>query len=234
MTRGISVLLPTRKRLGGLVRTVNVLRELAGRPDDLEFLVRVDDDDPTDYGDFLATTPGVVFLRGPRWGYKNMHMYYGQLAAAASHPWCQIWNDDMFMITNYWDQVLLARNPEKLHVQFLKRDTYGPEVPGDPYKNTDTACPAFPKKLFELMGRVSDNAHVDSWLDYVSEALGIKTFRHDIVYHHDRLEDETAHECIAGWDWEAFQNEKNTSSRTDDINKIRAFFDAHPEMRPCP
>src|SRR5690348_18383216 len=39
---------------------------------------------------------------------------------------------------------------------------------------------------------IAENCHCDSWLDYVSEDAGIKILRHDIVFHHDRPNDDTA------------------------------------------
>lgn len=226
----ISILLPTRKRLPALQRTIRDLYKLAARPEDLELVLRVDDNDPTDYSEF-AWRRNTLVLTGPRYGYKGMHRYYAEVSKAATKPWLLIWNDDMFMLTPKWDEILLSRGADKMHVQFLKRDTYGPEVPGDPYKNTDTACPFYPKLMFTLMGnRTGTNAHVDSWLDYVSEALKIKTFRHDVIYHHDRPEDETAHERV--FDWEAFQNKENAAERSVDIEAIRSWLDAHPEARP--
>lgn len=225
----ISILLPTRKRLPALTKTVRKLYQLAARPEQLELVLRVDNNDPTDYSDF-QWRKNTQLLVGPRWGYKGMHRYYDEVARAASHEWMLIWNDDMFMITERWDEVLLSRGADKMHVQFLKRDTYGPEVPGDPYKNTDTACPFFRKTMFNLMGRTSMNAHVDSWLDYVSESLKIKTFRHDIIYHHDRPDDETARERV--FDWVEFQTTANADHRARDHAVLEEYLAAHPEERP--
>lgn len=225
----ISILLPTRKRLPALMQSVRTLYNLAAKPDELELVLRVDDNDPTDYSDF-KWRKNTQLLVGPRWGYKGMHRYYDEVSRAATKPWLLIWNDDMFMLTEKWDQILMSRGADKFHVQFLKRDTYGPEVPGDPYKNTDTACPFYPKRMHEIMGRAGCNAHVDSWLDYVSEALQIKTFRHDVIYHHDRPDDETARERV--FDWEAFQNEENARERAIDIAELKKYLDAHPEQRP--
>lgn len=225
----ISILLPTRKRLPALLQTVRTLYSLAARPEQLELVLRVDADDPTDYSDFRWRM-NTQLIVGPRWGYKGMHLYYDEVSRAATKPWLLIWNDDMFMLTERWDEVLLSRGADKMHVQFLKRDTYGPEVPGDPYQNTDTACPFYPKAMYELMGRTGCNAHVDSWLDYVSEALKIKTFRHDVIYHHDRPEDETAHERV--FDWEAFQTAENANERATDVARIAEYLSRHPETRP--
>lgn len=229
----ISVLLPTRKRPAGVNRTLGGLLELAARPLEFEVILRVDEDDPTDYGaidhlDYLDRYGQARVLRGPRHGYKNMHIYYGELARAATKPWCLIWNDDMFMVTPRWDDVLLSNGFDKMHVQFLKRDIYGAQAPGEPAYNIDCACPFFPKRYFEVTGRLSANAHVDSWLDYVSEILKIKTFRHDVVYHHDRLEDETAREVIAGYDWQAFHTPENAGERSADIRKLADFLLDNP------
>lgn len=219
----ISVLLPTRKRPEGLRVAIRSVLDLAHSPDDVEIILRVDDNDPTDYSSY-----GHV-LRGPRWGYKHLYKYYDELSAASRGPLLLLWNDDLVMLTKHWDS-RLKEYEQRLCVQFMKRDIYAPKIEDDSYQNIDTAYPVYPKLLFEVMGHVSLNCHCDSWLDYVSEACGVKVLRHDIVVHHDRPEDETAAERV--FDWEAFHTSDNTSCRANDIEKVRTYLSLHPELRP--
>lgn len=223
----ISILLPTRKRPKGLREAIESLYSLAHKPDSLETILRVDNNDPTDYSAYRNRGNRVIV--GERWGYKNMHLYYDEVSRAATGRWLLMWNDDMTMLTKDWDALLLNFS-SKLCVQFLKRDIYAPKNPDNEYEHIDTAYPAWPKTLFDLMGRVSLNCHCDSWLADTSEDAKIKVLRHDIVIHHDRPEDETASERV--YDWEAYQGGAMRGGRDEDVAKIMAFLAKHPEMRP--
>lgn len=217
----ISILLPTRKREVGLIAAVTSLRAFC-KSANLQFCVRVDDDDTgLDYG-FYAERLGLDLQVGPRWGYKQMHRYYDELAARAIGTMLLIWNDDMTMLTPGWDQLLL-QHKKKLRIQYLKRDCLIGSV--------DTTCPAFPKRLFDVLGHTSGNCHVDSWLDYVSEQVpGCKTYRSDIVFHHDRPNDETALERV--YDWEAFNGTEPAAQRHIDACKLKTFIMENPSWAP--
>lgn len=215
----ISILLPTRKRAEMLARSVESMYRLAARPDDIELLLRVDDDDPTDYGSYVGRANATV-IRGPRWGYRNMHRYYDQLSSASSGRWLFIWNDDTYMLTPRWDELLLSLDGQ-MRVQFPKRDILA---------KCDTTFPVFPKTLHEVMGSLAENCHVDSWLDAVSYEVGILTYRDDIVFHHDRPEDEVANERV--YAWEEFQANDMRSARADAVARLRRYLEEHPEARP--
>lgn len=206
-------MIPTRKRPQHLARAVASLADRASTGEPIEYLLRVDDDDSTDYEPYRrlqAKGENFTVIGGPRHGYKQMHLYYNELAAAARGEWLVVWNDDMDMLTEGWDEKLLSRRDELL-VMFLRRDIS---------ETCDTAYPAFPKRLFELLGHVSMNCHCDSWLDVVSEKAGIRIFREDIVLHHHRLEDETASEIQ--YDWEAFNGSADLGAiRGEDVRRIQ-------------
>lgn len=217
----ISILLPTRKRQEGLKQAVDTMFDLATHPDRLELLLRHDDDDSTDLSEY-HDRPNTVVLGGERWGYVGMHLYYDQLASIATGDWLFIWNDDTQMHTKGWDE-RIREHDGKLCVQFPKRDELAAG-------SCDTTFPVIPKTLFEIMGRTSLNAHVDSWLDYVSKGADIDIFRHDIVFHHDRPNDETARERV--FDWEAFQAPSMYDERARDMRLIREFLEKNPQMLP--
>lgn len=210
----ISILLPTRKRPARLKAAVASLADRA-RGGPIEWLLRVDDDDPTDYSAYRHRE-GWTVIGGVRHGYQKIHRYYNELAAAAQGTLLVVWNDDMDMRTDGWDLKIAER--QDFVVQFLRRDIS---------PRCDTAYPVFPKRLFDVMGHVAENCHVDSWLDVVATRAGIQVFRPEIVLHHHRLTDETASENIP--DWEAFNGSPELGAiRDEDVRRIQEYMKGEP------
>ena len=93
----ISVLVPSRERPELLARSLDSLGE-----GDLEVLVRVDEDDPRLEG--YSRFPGLIV--GPRHGYRRLNHYYNELAERARGDWLLLWNDDSFMETPDWIDIV--------------------------------------------------------------------------------------------------------------------------------
>ena len=185
MTRpAISVLLPTRGRPGPCRRSVLALRHLASRPQDIELLIRHDEDDPPPPFSHEADEAGAFaafrILSGPRHGYAGMHRYYNELAAEARGDWLLIWNDDTDMLTPGWD--LMLREAPPFCVQFPRRDITA---------TTDFTFPVLGRPVYETLGHVATNGYCDAWLSDVTCYAGVAVLRDDIVFHHHRLDDET-------------------------------------------
>ena len=208
----ISILIPTRGRYGRLQKAVLTVRDLAAKPDRVEFLIRTDDDQPK-ATDFL-TVP-VRELRGPRWGYGRMQDYYTELARAAEGRLLFVWNDDTEMLTPKWDELLLQ--VEQPVVQFIRRDTC---------TTADDTFPIVERRIFEALGHMARHCYVDTWLSHVSLEAGVRHFRDDIVFHHHRLTDKTQDENVAalreGQHHERFG--QMGAERTEDANKIKGLL----------
>ena len=182
----IFFLIPTRKRPAKLRRSVDSVMRLATNAKRVFALLRVDDDDPTDYSAYAHVK------RGPRMGYRGLHCYMNELAETAcamapGESWHVIWNDDEIMLTPNWDEKLVAYGSGP-KVVFLRRDCTAA---------VDTAYPAYPRSFFDLIGRVGVDAACDTWLAHLTGAadrLIGKTTTHvhalDIVVNHDRDEND--------------------------------------------
>lgn len=134
----VSFLIPTRERLPSLLEGIQSIKKTASPDVDVEFLVRIDDDDHDTLAgrDFI---PGEVII-GPRWcGYDCVHIFYNELAAKSRGDWIILWNDDTFMKTYYWDKLLPLADSAK--VIWL----YSPT-------SWSWAFPAMTRKLYELWG----------------------------------------------------------------------------------
>jgi hypothetical protein len=180
----ISLLIPTRLRPGKLAVSIRSAIALAAYPKRVHALLRVDSDDPTDYSGYP------IVVRGPRWGYQGIHVYFNELAALAFREyrgWMIMWNDDECMLTPGWDEKLIAYG-EAAKVVFLRRDKTDP---------CDTAYPAWPASFWEVVGRCGADSACDTWLSNLTGAadrlLG-RTATHvhasDIVVSHERDEEE--------------------------------------------
>jgi hypothetical protein len=185
----ISVLIPTRLRPVRLKQSVDSIRSLARYPDKVRPLLFADDDDSTDYSAY-------EFVRnGPRWGYGGLHCYMNSLSRWAreldgSEPGWQVpWNDDLTMVTQDWDEKLLAYGPEP-KVVFMRRDCY----PADP------TCPTFPSSFVDLVGNAfGGDCCYDMWLMKLTcavDKLVGRTVTHihaaEVAFHHDRAEQDPA------------------------------------------
>jgi len=184
----IYFLIPTRNRPGKLRLAVDSFTRLASRPERVKGLLFVDDDDTTDYSAY----PHV--RRGPRWGYHGLHCMLNVLAAWAKEMdgggppgWHVLWNDDLTMLTQGWDDKLVAYGGSP-KVVFMRRDCTAA---------IDTAYPAWPRSFFDLIGRVGTDSACDTWLAMLTGAadrLIGRTATHvhalDICVRHDRDEND--------------------------------------------
>ena len=114
----ISILLPTRGRTDVLLNSLKTLIEKASKPQRLEILLGIDEDD-TEIQPFLkdVVAPWLkeyslecrANIFKPL-GYENLHIYVNTLAANATGEWIFFWNDDALMVTEGWDDVIESYN----------------------------------------------------------------------------------------------------------------------------
>jgi Glycosyl transferase family 2 len=101
-----SVLIPSRGNLAGLTRTVESLFQKADNPEDVEVLVRVDDDDPLPYNS-LAESGLVKIIRAPSFGYAAQE-YYNECFARSTGDLIWPLNDDVIIESQGWDRAFSA------------------------------------------------------------------------------------------------------------------------------
>lgn len=212
----VSLLLPARGRPSNLRASVDSVFALAARPDEVEVVVRLDVDDPhlSTEASYLATHPWsrVRVFRGPRLGYGRMHGYYNGLAKLCRSDLLFIWNDDMEMVSDGWDELIC--DAPRFSVQFPRRDIT---------KTTDYTLPVVGRPLFAALGnRLSSNAYVDAWLSDVSGFSGTSIVRDDVVFKHHRLDDQTLREQGIGGprQWELFKSDEQKALRRADMDAI--------------
>lgn len=178
---GISVVFTSRGRPNSLLRAVDSLIGQAAAPDEIEVIVAVDPDD-TRVGDAADCLPpqARLWAAPERYGYNRLHDYLNQLAKMARGTWCQWFNDDMVMQTPGWDLIVRASRPAVLW-------------PAANHVHHANIVPAWPRAWSDAMGHVSPTTHMDTYLQYLGEALG----RHDripVEVLHDRADVTGGHD----------------------------------------
>jgi len=187
----VSVLIPSRARPEGLRRAIESVFATAAEPENVEALVRLDEDDPTNPVRtrlmVFGASPRVRAWVGPRLrGYASLNLLYTELTVMASGRWCWIMNDDAFIKGQPgWDLKLKEIVDEFCLVQ-PDCEKYG-KYEGGPF-------PIFPvtavKRIFDGQIFIGDPA--DTWLDQqIVKLRGGKTYYLDGTYvQHDRPSDE--------------------------------------------
>lgn len=106
----VSVLIPSRKRVERLKKTIQSLRETAS-PRNYEVRVRIDNDDDESINAIpeFGVFENVHFLIGPRFnGYESNGLFFTELARRSKGDWLFIMNDDSMVIGEGWDRQLAS------------------------------------------------------------------------------------------------------------------------------
>ena len=172
----ISILLPTRKRVSQLKKSVASLLDNAKNPDKIQPLFGVDDDD-TETLEYLkkANYKNQSVLKFKRMGYENLHMYNNSLCAYAQGTWVMFFNDDAIMNTKHWDEII--ESEKNFNVLRVKEQT------GHPY----SIFPIFPWDWFRLLDHISLHGQNDAWISEIAYMLDIMKDV-DIDVTHDRAD----------------------------------------------
>ena len=173
----ISILLPTRKRLDLLKKSVQSLIDNARQPDKLQFLFAVDEDDNKTFLYLKQSKyPNQLALQFKPIGYENLHKYNNTLAGYATGKWIMFFNDDAIMKTKNWDDKIMDFEDEFCLLRFK-------EQTGHPY----SIFPCFPQKWFYLLDHISLHGQNDAWLSEIAYMLNIMRDV-DINVIHDRAD----------------------------------------------
>jgi len=172
----ISILLPTRKRVKQLQKSVESLINCSSDPTKLQFLFGIDDDDNESL-EFLKTSkyPHQSVLKFKRLGYQNLHIYNNSLCSYAQGTWVMFFNDDAIMNTKDWDKIIEAN--KTFNVLRTK------ELTNHPY----SIFPIFPWDWFRLLDHISLHGQNDAWISEVAYLLDIMKDI-DVEVTHDRAD----------------------------------------------
>ena len=187
MSKLISVLIPTRKRISKLDQCIQSFELLSAHPDRVELVFRIDNDDKetikfiNEYP-FKIATKQIIADRGN--GYGDLHTMHDQMTYIAEGKWMFAFNDDVYVANYGWDLKIKEHENE---FGVMWQECYIPadspaakgqsRVSNIDFRTEWVGNPIYPKKLFEIWGYVSPNPMVDFWFNSVLDELERVGFR---------------------------------------------------------
>jgi hypothetical protein len=178
----IAILLPTRGRTNALDKSVYSIIDTAADPGKIQLLLAFDNDDTVGLEhfnnhlrkDLESRKINFVALKFDRLGYININKYYNEMAKHADAKWLFIWNDDAFMSTPNWDQVVQQYDGQ---LRILKVHTHNEH----PY----SIFPIVPSVWIDLLGYLSGHQMIDAWISQIAYMMDLIEIV-DIDVTHDR------------------------------------------------
>ncbi len=172
----ISILCPSRRRPEMLTRSVASLRGHAIRPDLIEVLVAYDPDDPETKATAASIDADVIWEAPERYGHPGCAYYFAALLERSHGEWMCPWNDDAFMRTAGWDELVRSAEAEILHNE----------------DNSGSGCfPFVHVGVFDIIGRFTSHPAIDTWYTDIGWGAGICK-RIPILVHQERPDLGTA------------------------------------------
>jgi len=190
----ISVFIVTRQRPELCQEAVRLLHEKAENPESIEYLLGLDEDDPTleQMKDFvkqscISNISITTFKRKP---WKNFHEYSNELCYKAVGEWIFCYTDSKQMLTDHWDAVVNKTSKNSVISPVIENHR-GHRVNRDGVrKNTYCYTPIIPKWWIEELGFFSDTPHSDTWIHGVSEDCGMLVMEEGIKLYSRRKKDD--------------------------------------------
>lgn len=167
----VSVLIPTRGRPKMLCEAIDSLYSLCNNKSNVEFILRVDADDIETMNvsiKLAESLPVKIIVAARGAGYLAAHTWYNEMCALASGDWIFIYNDDVLMKSNDWDQIILRIDPYEVYGWKGCYDvcTIGTYIEG---RHMSWEMPLIRRKIFDIIGHVSLFAWNDSWIYNISK-----------------------------------------------------------------
>lgn len=180
----ITVLLPTRKRIALVQKSISSVLDLAEDPSQIQIAIAYDDDDDesqnffnsSQWKEFIkAKGASQLSFKCPKWGYDGLHNYYNLMANNTQGLWLLGWNDDAEMLTFGWDKQI-EKIKEFKGLIHMDCTTFAKL----------TLFPLIPRTWVDLFGCISGGPHIDSWIQEINRKCNsIKKI--DALVLHDRF-----------------------------------------------
>lgn len=234
----ISLLLPSRQRPKELERLWNSALDTADKPNELELVVYIDDDDKS-YDKLILSSP-VVFVNGPREhdGKVNLSIKWNECWKKANGEIFMHCGDDIIFRTKGWDTAVreaIDTRPGKICFVWCNdvsdessRHEFGTH--GFIHKNWTDVVGRFVPPYF-----VSD--YNDTWLNDVSRKLNVQTYIHHHTTEHmhfslgkskiDKNTEERLKRHEKERPEEIYNSPEKVAEREKEVEKLREFIKAN-------
>lgn len=205
----ITVMIPTRGREAGLRATVDSFLMNASHPNMVQFIIKIDDDDPTRYA--FPRGNNIKTIISPRLrGYESIHTFCNEMLYLATGRWIMLGNDDATMVTKGWDDVLRMESPRCVLLN-----------PSDEHGNHAHIFPIVNRKICLELGHFALNAFTDRWLQNVYPQDKIKDI--PIRIKHDIISDQSSEDRRTAFEYSTIEWEDTRILR----DEIKAKLMAH-------
>ncbi len=189
----LSILIPTRMRFEKLKFCLEKFATQLGADLPLvEFIVKFDSDDTESIRRIPELGFGTIdlqtYVADRLGGYKDLYVFYNQLARLSRGRLLMMWNDDATFKTDNWFSILkdeFTKTPGAMSYWFGGTPTLIVEGDGITKRIEDWPCfIAHHRLLYEIMGFYSHVGGCDSFLYYVLGPLGLLRKLNEIQVDH--------------------------------------------------
>jgi hypothetical protein len=183
----ISVITPIRGRYEDTLRTIQSAYDLADKPDEVEMLFRVDEDDKELIGRKFPSFPNLKFYEGPRLlGYASLHHMVNELCEVSKGEMIMTFGNDARFKSKGWDSMYEEESHHchgicVVHIKKTKENKSG------------TQFPMITRRLYNILGHYSLSPSIDDYLTW----LGMRArcmFYSNVEVDHDHTVDDIAEE----------------------------------------
>ncbi len=232
----ISVLLPTRGRPQGLCESLDSLHSLAGWKTSMEFLLKVDDDDPATLdaarkiGAVLAPGQMRIFSSPRGRGYADIHHWTNELARQALGDWLLIWNDDALMAMEKWDQMIASADADGLWHGLDEICLFAAQTLG---RVLSTEFLFVRRDIPRILGHLSLSPNSDNWIYSVLRFIGSAYFAPVGVKHNQDTDDAVRDDSLAIRTHSAvdLNSIPNTRARLRDVDVLLRYIETNTVKR---
>lgn len=205
-----SVVLPTRGRRIQALASLLTLKESAASPDEIEFIIVLDDDDP-DIGFWknINIFSNYRLILTPRFGYYGLHKYINLGASKARGTWIAPWTDDCYMQTSNWDSLILLECKREFILSFYDNSNFGRR-----YSIDNVLVPFIRKEIYLALGHISNHYSFDTYIDLLGHPLSLIYKNHKFQITHLGMDEP----------YRSLSNEqrKNSFSEKIKLNEIQS------------
>jgi|LakMenEpi03Aug12_release.lakeMendotaPanAssembly.Ray.scaffolds.fasta_scaffold66348_3 hypothetical protein len=172
----ISIQIPTRQRSHHMINVINNILDKVSDPNNIEILLRMDDDDMDSVNIIKNTFPQhighlIKILVGNRGGgYYDLPKFHYELSEQSAGEWIFLYNDDVIMDTKNFDLFILENHNQKIILQSIGENggSHGGIAGGNWF------FPIIHRDIVKNLGHFTiDTPYADGWIRVIGEKLNL-------------------------------------------------------------